>query len=151
MKRLVCIFLGVLLSVLNLRAPHTAVQDSSRNMMSWISTVSLIHIGRTLVPISEEHVNVSRSKEIETHTLTLEVTAYNWTGYRCANGHYPIDGETIAINKLPFGTHVFIPGIGERIVEDRPDPYTQLDVYMGHRIKDALQFGRRKLKVVVED
>jgi len=102
-------------------------------------------------PIEEpRHEQVSRGQS-STHEMTVEVTAYNWTGYKCANLKWPIDGETIAMNDLPFGTHVYITGIGDRIVEDRPDTHTQLDVYMGHRTKDAIKFGRRKLKVIVRD
>ena len=47
------------------------------------------------------------------------ITAYTWTGYQCANGNYPTDGYTIAHNSLPFGTRVYIQGLGTRVVEDR--------------------------------
>ena len=47
------------------------------------------------------------------------ITAYTWTGYPCANGSYPQAGYTIACNSLPFGTLVYIEGVGIRTVEDR--------------------------------
>ena len=47
------------------------------------------------------------------------ITAYTHTGYNCANGNYPTDGYTVACNSLPFGTRIYIDGIGERVVEDR--------------------------------
>jgi len=108
-------------------------------------------LGVPEVPIKKElpHKQVSRGNS--GRKMFVEVTAYNWTGYRCANMEWPIDGTTIAMNDLPFGTHVYIPGIGERIVQDRPDNKTQLDIYMGHRKQDAMQFGRQKLKVIVRD
>ena len=47
------------------------------------------------------------------------ITAYADTGCCCANGEYPEVGETIAQNTLPFGTKVYIEGVGVRTVEDR--------------------------------
>ena len=47
------------------------------------------------------------------------VTGYTWTGNPCANGNYPTSGYTVACNDLPFGTVVYIEGIGYRTVEDR--------------------------------
>ena len=61
------------------------------------------------------------------------MTAYTWTGNPCANGNYPTDGYSVACNSLPFGTRIYIEGIGERVVEDRgPDSMSGawLDVYM---------------------
>lgn len=47
------------------------------------------------------------------------LTAYTHTGSACANGNYPTAGYTTACNSLPFGTEVFISGVGFRTVEDR--------------------------------
>lgn len=61
------------------------------------------------------------------------MTAYTWTGNPCANGNYPTDGYTVACNSLPFGTRIYIDGVGERVVEDRgPSNYGDywLDIYM---------------------
>lgn len=49
----------------------------------------------------------------------VQVTGYTWTGNPCANGNYPTAGYTVACNDLPFGTVVYIEGIGYRTVEDR--------------------------------
>jgi 3D (Asp-Asp-Asp) domain-containing protein len=46
------------------------------------------------------------------------ITAYAETGYPCANGNYPTLGYTVACNSLPFGTEVYIDGVGFRTVED---------------------------------
>lgn len=61
-----------------------------------------------------------------------EITAYTWTGNPCANGNYPVEGYTIACNDLPFGTRVYIDGVGERVVEDTGGGgYGWMDIYMG--------------------
>lgn len=44
-----------------------------------------------------------------------------WAGGPTASGAYPTDGWTCASNSLPFGTIVYIEGIGTRCVEDRGD------------------------------
>ena len=47
------------------------------------------------------------------------ITAYAYTGSPCANGSFPTYGYTVACNSLPFGTEVYIEGVGFRVVEDR--------------------------------
>lgn len=62
------------------------------------------------------------------------VTAYAWTGYVCANGEYPEEGRTIACNWLPFGTQVYIEGVGVREVMDRGPAWLGsewCDLYLG--------------------
>lgn len=68
-----------------------------------------------------------------TYLGTLSCTAYTHTGNPCANGNYPSDGYTIAHNTLPFGTEVYIDGVGYRTVEDRGPGYLGsewLDIFM---------------------
>ena len=63
-----------------------------------------------------------------------EVTAYEWTGSPCANGHYPEAGYTVACNSLPFGTRIYIEGVGVRVVEDRGADWhgeSWIDLYLG--------------------
>jgi 3D (Asp-Asp-Asp) domain-containing protein len=108
-------------------------------------------LGAPEVPIVKELPRKQLSRGSSVRELVLEVTAYNWTGNRCANGEWPIEGTTVAMNGIPFGTRVFIPGIGERIVQDRIGHGTQLDIYMGQDRQKALNFGRQKLKVIVRN
>ena len=58
-----------------------------------------------------------------TYLGNWSITAYTHTGNSCANGNYPTDGYTIAHNTLPFGTQVYIEGVGYRTVEDRGPGY----------------------------
>ena len=64
-----------------------------------------------------------------------------------ASGTVATEGRTIAAN-LPFGTKLYIDGIGERIVEDRGGGIKgkTIDLFMSDH-NSALQFGVRKLDV----
>lgn len=80
-----------------------------------------------------------------------EVTAYEWTGNPCANGNYPTEGYTVACNSLPFGTVVYIEGIGYRTVEDRGAEWhssTWIDLYLGDETA-CYSFGRQYLNVYI--
>lgn len=69
-----------------------------------------------------------------TYLGTWRVTAYAYTGSPCANGEYPEAGRTIAHNSLPFGTRVYIDGVGIRTVEDRGPAWlgdAWCDLYLG--------------------
>lgn len=64
-----------------------------------------------------------------------------------ASGTIATEGRTVA-STLPFGTKLYIDGIGERIVEDRGGGIGtgKIDVFMSDH-NSALQFGVRKLDV----
>ena len=77
------------------------------------------------------------------------VTAYAATGNACANGNYPSIGTTIAHNSLPFGTCVYIEGVGERVVEDRGPTYLGdewCDLYLGDT-GSCVQWGDQQRRV----
>ena len=64
---------------------------------------------------------------------TATITAYTWTGSKTASGTWPKEGRTVAgPRNVPFGTVVWIDGIGERVVEDRTHQRYdgRYDVYM---------------------
>ena len=78
-----------------------------------------------------------------------ELTAYEWTGNRCANDNYPTCDYTVACNSLPLGTRIFIEGMGTYVVEDRGGMADSvIDVYMGD-YDTCIQFGRRSANVYV--
>ena len=80
---------------------------------------------------------------------TWRVTAYAWTGFPCANGSYPTEGHTIACNSLPFGSKVYIEGVGIRTVEDRGPASIGnewLDLYLGVTA-DCVQWGSQMRQV----
>lgn len=74
-----------------------------------------------------------------------DITAYEWTGYPCANGNYPTVGYTVACNSLPLGTVLYIDGIGYRTVEDRGATWHSdwwIDLYLGD-VDECFQWGIR--------
>jgi 3D (Asp-Asp-Asp) domain-containing protein len=64
-----------------------------------------------------------------------------------ASGTIATEGRTVAAD-LPFGTKIYIDGVGERIVEDRGGRIKgkTIDLFMSDH-NSALQFGVRKLDV----
>ena len=68
-----------------------------------------------------------------------------------ASGQAPVPNETVAADKsIPFGTRVWIEGVGVRTVNDRGGAIKRgrLDLCMETR-NEALQFGRQKRKVII--
>lgn len=104
--------------------------------------------------ISAEFTQKTNPLAEMTHMGEWRITAYAETGFPCANGNYPEEGYTIACNSLPFGTEVYISGVGFRTVEDRgPDWMGDewLDLYMTYEW-DCIQWGNQYRDVfVVED
>ena len=64
-----------------------------------------------------------------------------------ASGTVATEGRTVA-STLPFGTKIYIEGVGERIVEDRGGGITdgKIDLFMGSHEK-ALRHGVKKVDV----
>ena len=69
-----------------------------------------------------------------------------------ASGVKAVEGVTIAADTkvLPFGTKVYIEGIGERIVQDRGGAIkgNRIDIYFNTHEK-ALQYGRQTKEVTI--
>lgn len=68
-----------------------------------------------------------------------------------ASGEKAIQGVTVAMDKsIPFGTKVYIDGVGERIVQDRGSAIkgNRIDLYFeNHQEADA--FGRQTKEVTI--
>lgn len=97
---------------------------------------------------------------------TIEVTAYcscakccgEWASKRpndivyTASGAEAVEGVTVAADKskYPFGTVLYIEGLGERIVQDVGGAIkgNRVDVYFNNH-EDALAFGRQTLNAYV--
>ncbi|HVM51247.1 MAG TPA: 3D domain-containing protein [Candidatus Acidoferrum sp.] len=66
-----------------------------------------------------------------------------------ANGHQPVAGLTVAGPRwIPLGTHVYIEGIGERVVTDRLARIydDRFDVFVATH-EEARRFGRQRHNV----
>lgn len=84
--------------------------------------------------VSKKHLSKTDPLEDLDSLGTWHITAYAATGWPCANGNYPTAGYTIAHNSLPFGTKVYIEGVGVRVVEDRGPAWLGdewCDLYLG--------------------
>ena len=96
-----------------------------------------------------------------THTRKVTVTAY-CACYKCcgkhsdgitASGKPARQGVTIAASrKIPFGTRVYIPKLGWRVVQDRLAVRydSRMDVFFESH-QAALEFGKQELVVTIQD
>ena len=101
--------------------------------------------------VASEYLQDSNPLDSMTYMGVWRITAYAYTGSPCANGNYPQTGYTVACNSLPFGTRIYIDGIGFRTVEDRgPDSMgdTWCDLYLGDE-SECWAFGNQYLEVWV--
>lgn len=62
-----------------------------------------------------------------------------WSGGPTASGAMPVEGRTVAMAGVPFGTKLIINGL-LYTVEDRGTPYGHVDIYRNSH-QDALNFG----------
>lgn len=85
---------------------------------------------------------------VDARTVTMNVSAYTWTGNVMANGEYPYEG-VVASDDLPLGTKVKVNG-RIYVVKDRfGGGYTnRLDIYMDS-YQRAINFGRQYLHVEI--
>ena len=105
--------------------------------------------------INEVDGNTISVEESENESLeyigSFDMTAYEWTGYPCANGNYPEVGYTVACNSLPLGTRVYIEGVGYRVVEDRGADWHSdnwMDLYLGD-VGACYEWGIRSVDVYI--
>lgn len=81
------------------------------------------------------------------------ITAYYETGMATASGEYPEEHVTAAHNSLPFGTQIYVEGLGVWTVEDR-GPASMgtewCDLYLGD-YQTCVQFGETRRQVWIID
>ena len=75
------------------------------------------------------------SKDGMEYLGTFTISAYNYEegNYATASGATPVPYQTVAMNILPFGTELYIDGVGYVVVQDRggfPDDW--IDLHIGH-------------------
>lgn len=93
---------------------------------------------------------VSRGGE---RIMTMEATAYTWTGQRTASGTWPAVG-TVAVDPqvIPLGTRLWIEGYGEAVAEDTGGLVKGniIDIYLPTE-DQCWQWGRRQVEVRILD
>ena len=75
-----------------------------------------------------------------TYIGTWDISAYEWSDQPCANGNWPTVWYTCALNGYPFGTTVYIDGLGYFVNEDICGTPGRLDIFLGD-VDDCKQFG----------
>lgn len=87
--------------------------------------------------------------------VTVQASAYCYTGNQTASGTWPKQGRTIAASRhLPIGARVYIPSRGWYRVEDRMNrrydkrKIPTIDIYMDS-YDQAIDWGRQDIRVKV--
>ncbi|QSF43462.1 3D domain-containing protein [Paenibacillus tianjinensis] len=124
------------------------------------------HIMQVASTNKKEEVKAIESKKEESEWLKFEISAYT-NGKestnkvkgdkdygRTASGRMTKEGRTVSadVSLFPFGTVLYIDGVGERVVEDTGSAIIgyKLDLFI-EDLKEARQFGRKydvKVKVI---
>lgn len=97
---------------------------------------------RTVQPIVEEYVITAYCHCVKCCGKTDGITA---------SGDKATEGVTVAMDKsMPFGTKIYIDGVGERIVQDRGGAIKgdRIDLYFENH-QDAMNFGRQTKQVTI--
>lgn len=80
-----------------------------------------------------------------------DITMYCPTGNRTASGKVPSRGMVATISRsIPFGTRIYIDGLGEFTVEDRIGHGSEFDIFTPS-CGEARRFGRKHLRVTILD
>ena len=119
-------------------------------------TFETVYVEPQAHTISREAEEITQEPEPELWT----VTAYCACEKCCpgsadgltASNRKPTEGITVAADpSIPFGTEVWIEGIGTRLVEDRGSAITgnHIDIYFASH-DDARQFGVKQLEVRIK-
>lgn len=93
---------------------------------------------------------------ISAYCLCRKCCGKNWEKNRTASGDTPQRYITVANGKLPFGTRIYIDGIGYRIVQDRGSGVgkNHFDIYCGvqnHEIAKEFGIKKRKVWIITEE
>lgn len=119
------------------------------------------HTEEKVLHIKEHnHYKTGKQKKASTEGEHIGIfTAYTGTPKKRGRSHRTADSSslkgsscTLANNSLPFGTKVFIKGIGTCTVHDRmgrKKGYNRFDIHLNDNHKWAKNFGKRKLKYKV--
>ena len=97
---------------------------------------------KTVQPIVEEYVITAYCHCVKCCGKSDGITA---------SGEKAVEGITVAMDKsMPFGTKIYIDGVGERIVQDRGGAIkgNRIDLYFDSH-QEALNFGRQTKEVTI--
>ena len=151
---------------LNVEAPPVEVPDYSQSLDALEKQVDYLKEKMNELEVRLQGIQDGLEDLLETFDMA---ETYTITGYApldpqavygldyignpsvTASGDKPIPDETVAADKsIPFGTKVWIEGIGLRTVNDRGGAIKRgrLDLCMATR-DEAIAFGRQNRKVII--
>ena len=102
----------------------------------------------------DRKIGTVQSTVAETYTITAYCPCVKCCGKTngiTASGVKAVQGVTVAMGKsIPFGTKIYIDGVGERIVQDRGGAIkgNRIDLYFDSH-QEALNFGRQTKQVTI--
>lgn len=127
------------------------------SIASVIPTESSTTVAETTTA-TETTTIIETTTEPPRNIMTVTATAYCPCVKCCgksdgitASGVKAVQGVTVATDKsLPFGTKIYIEGVGERIVQDRGGSIkgNRIDIYFDSH-EEALEFGRQTIEIEV--
>ena len=106
--------------------------------------------------VRAENTEVAKEKQSvsEMYVITAYCSCVSCCGKSdgiTASGVKAVEGITVAADKsIPFGTKIYIDGIGERIVQDRGGAINEnhIDLFFSDH-QSALNFGRQTREVFI--
>lgn len=133
---------------INLRDEQIAIMEAKIGGLEDVKKEHEIQIEKL-----KKQVPVSRGGSSHMRYLgNFEVTKYNDYG-TTASGKTTTAGVTVAVDTkvIPFGTKIYIEGIGTRIAQDTGSAVKGfvVDVYDPSPRKNLLEWGRQKKKVYI--
>jgi len=99
------------------------------------------------IALVEESINfnIIKKEENNNHIMIMEASAYTKSGTQVSRGTVSVDPRII-----PLKTRLYIEDYGEAIALDTGGAIkgNRIDLYMDTK-KEALEFGRRDVKVII--
>ena len=126
-------------------------QGKAPNGKLWYQT-SRGWVCSSFVRVEQEHfADAGKMVYLGEYRVTGYCAACNSprNSYQTASGKRATVGHTVAMKGLPFGTRVYIEGIGERVVEDRGVGDSKVDVFCANCADERKITGYRKVYKII--
>lgn len=130
----------------------SAMKQELSELSEQIDNLRIKTEAHILEPIPQKPADAVGETSRGDKTTKAVVTAYTHTGNRTASGTWPKVGRTCAGPRwIPFGTRVYIQGVGWRVVEDRTHIRFngRFDIFMGTE-QECLKWGIQKISVTIK-
>lgn len=149
MKRFLAtlIIVAIVLLIVNLNLTVKILQEENDRLNAYIKEWEVVLNQDVYLPVMVEATGYA-----PLDPKAVEGMCYSGDPRVTASGEPSDPSKTIAASKgVPFGTEIYIPNIGHRVVQDRGGAITQgkIDI-MFETQEEALAFGRQKIIVYIK-